>query len=301
MRTAFKNDDEGWPARPGGERFMGDVTKTLNAVMILSWEADGMAYDETFIAEVADLLGLGVEGIGRAVEEVESKRDNGTWGGRRRTVLEQAMERLESAGVAGLLPTEGPVADRLDGLLKRFAHDAEDDALSAFIDDDDEADDSDSGDEAVTGTADLFTFDDASVDPIDDGIEEADDTDDVDPFEELGVGAGPPPRGDEPRSAADDALDALLGDYDDDEDTTITNALDDTADPATETAENEAGLSSETAAPVQTSEAVYTMLLRTVWVDGILDPAEVQLLTRKRQELDITFERHLELVREVVG
>ena len=43
------------------------------------------------------------------------------------------------------------------------------------------------------------------------------------------------------------------------------------------------------------------MLLQTVWVDGILDPAEVRLLSKKRVELNITFERHLELVEEVIG
>ena len=43
------------------------------------------------------------------------------------------------------------------------------------------------------------------------------------------------------------------------------------------------------------------MLLQTVWVDGILDPAEVRLLSKKRAELNISFERHLELVDELIG
>jgi hypothetical protein len=49
------------------------------------------------------------------------------------------------------------------------------------------------------------------------------------------------------------------------------------------------------------SERIYVMLLQTVWVDGILDPAEVRLLSKKRAELNITFERHLELVDELIG
>ena len=48
-------------------------------------------------------------------------------------------------------------------------------------------------------------------------------------------------------------------------------------------------------------ESTYVMLLQTVWVDGILDPAEVRLLAKKRVELDISFDRHLELVEELIG
>jgi len=46
---------------------------------------------------------------------------------------------------------------------------------------------------------------------------------------------------------------------------------------------------------------VYKMLLETVWVDDILDPAEVSMLSRKREELEISFETHLGLVREMLG
>ena len=49
------------------------------------------------------------------------------------------------------------------------------------------------------------------------------------------------------------------------------------------------------------AESTYVMLLQTVWVDGILDPAEVRLLAKKRVELDISFDRHLELVGELIG
>jgi len=49
------------------------------------------------------------------------------------------------------------------------------------------------------------------------------------------------------------------------------------------------------------AEATYVMLLQTVWVDGILDPAEVRLLSKKRSELEISFKRHLELVDDLLG
>ena len=59
----------------------------------------------------------------------------------------------------------------------------------------------------------------------------------------------------------------------------------------------------EAAAPAtnNSSEATYKLLLETVWVDDILDPSEVALLARKRGELGLSFERHLQLVRDIIG
>ena len=45
----------------------------------------------------------------------------------------------------------------------------------------------------------------------------------------------------------------------------------------------------------------YKMVLETVWVDGILDPGEVHLLAKRRDELGLSFEEHLDLVREMLG
>ena len=49
------------------------------------------------------------------------------------------------------------------------------------------------------------------------------------------------------------------------------------------------------------AKAAYRMVLETVWVDGILDPGEVNLLARKREDLGISFEEHLDLVRDMLG
>ena len=46
--------------------------------------------------------------------------------------------------------------------------------------------------------------------------------------------------------------------------------------------------------------AGYEMLMSTCWIDGILDPAEAKLLSRKRVELGITFEQHLEILRNIL-
>ena len=54
--------------------------------------------------------------------------------------------------------------------------------------------------------------------------------------------------------------------------------------------------------PVQPeSKEAYRMVLETVWVDGVLDPGEVNLLARKREDLGISFEEHLSIVRDMLG
>ena len=57
---------------------------------------------------------------------------------------------------------------------------------------------------------------------------------------------------------------------------------------------------SETPVQPEAKEA-YRMVLETVWVDGVLDPGEVNLLARKREDLGISFEEHLTIVRDMLG
>ena len=105
--------------------------------------------------------------------------------------------------------------------------------------------------------------------------------DDVDPFEELGIGSRTNKSTSEIENTDYDALSDLMDD--------------DADDIMGESVSTEMGLQKNT------GESTYVMLLQTVWVDGILDPAEVRLLAKKRVELNITFERHLELVEELIG
>ena len=105
--------------------------------------------------------------------------------------------------------------------------------------------------------------------------------DDVDPFEELGIGSRSITSTNKKEvSEGYDAFSELMNDDLADDDIERGN-------------DSEEGHSK--------SESIYVMLLQTVWVDGILDPAEVRLLSKKRAELNITFERHLELVEELIG
>jgi hypothetical protein len=137
------------------------------------------------------------------------------------------------------------------------------DGLEAFMDDEDEEEPADSGPIPVEND------------------EEEDDDDDM--FATLGV-AGPSvalaPSGE------DDIFAAFMDEDDDDED-------DDQAAPDS--------VSAPSTTPQNNGIEAYRMVLETVWVDGILDPGEVHLLAKRREDLGISFEEHLELVREMLG
>ena len=136
------------------------------------------------------------------------------------------------------------------------------DGLDAFMEDDEEA-------EETTGT-----------EPVE--VESPDEEDDdEDMFATLGV-SGPAV------SLASTGEEDILAAFMDDED-------EDSQEPEVED-ESE---SPEPAAQPDAMDA-YRMVLETVWVDGILDPGEVNLLARKREDLGISFEEHLALLREML-
>jgi len=123
---------------------------------------------------------------------------------------------------------------------------------------------------------------------------DSEDHSDVDPFEELGIGSRVNAISKEENE--DRGYDALSDLVDDEED------LDD-SDFGHGSLVEEMGFEPKPSNQnnVSKAEATYVMLLQTVWVDGILDPAEVRLLAKKRSELGISFERHLKLVDELLG
>jgi len=137
------------------------------------------------------------------------------------------------------------------------------DGLEAFMDDDDEDEPADSAPVVIEHQDD-----------------DADDDDDL--YATLGV-AGPSVA--LASSGEEDLLSAFMDDDDDEEE-----ANEDTA-TAQETSTT----------PQNDGMEAYRMVLETVWVDGILDPGEVHLLTKRRDALGISFEEHLELVREMLG
>ena len=136
------------------------------------------------------------------------------------------------------------------------------DGLDAFMEDDEEA-------EETTGT-----------EPVE--VESPDEEDDdEDMFATLGV-SGPAV------SLASTGEEDILAAFMDDEDE--------------ESQEPEVEDESESPEPAAQPDAMdaYRMVLETVWVDGILDPGEVNLLARKREDLGISFEEHLALLREML-
>ena len=123
---------------------------------------------------------------------------------------------------------------------------------------------------------------------------DSEDHSDVDPFEELGIGSRANAISkEENEDRGYDALSDLVDDEEDLENSDFSHGS------LLERTDFEPKPSNQN--DVSKAEATYVMLLQTVWVDGILDPAEVRLLAKKRSELGISFERHLKLVDELLG
>jgi len=113
-----------------------------------------------------------------------------------------------------------------------------------------------------------------------DVVQDEEEEDDDDLFATLGV-AGPSVS--LSSSGEDDILAAFMDDDDEE--------IDDPTEPTDETSTS----------PQSEALEAYRMVLETVWVDGILDPGEVNLLAKRRDELGLSFEEHLSLVREMLG
>lgn len=148
------------------------------------------------------------------------------------------------------------------GIQANISNASSSDGLEAFMEDDEE--------EAMEAA------------PTVESEQEEDDDDDV--FATLGV-AGPSVA--LASSGQDDILAAFMDDEDEPEEENSDDEVED--EPAPQ-------------APAQPdAKEAYKMVLETVWVDGVLDPGEVNLLARKREDLGITFEEHLAIVREMLG
>ena len=167
-------------------------------------------------------------------------------------------------------PESGPESedDEVDffaelGVETPTSADNSSDGLEAFMDDDE---DDDMPTESV---------------PVEEENHEDDDDDDL--FATLGV-AGPSVA----LSTSEDE-DILAAFMDDDEVEEETNDEEPIPEPETPAESQDDAIEA------------YRMVLETVWVDGILDPGEVHLLAKRREDLGISFEKHLEMVREMLG
>ena len=118
----------------------------------------------------------------------------------------------------------------------------------------------------------------------------SEDEEDIDPFAELEIGTKPAYQG---------GKDPLSIFEDDDDDPF--SAFSEGEEVVSFDEKDVPDLKNGSASSKNPAESTYKLLLETVWVDDILDPSEVKLLARKRGELGLSFERHLQLVREIIG
>jgi hypothetical protein len=138
-----------------------------------------------------------------------------------------------------------------------------------------------------------------SIIPLDEaGVVEEDE--DVDPFKELG--AMRPNVVESTNTNVNDALAAFMDEdeYQGPENTIVFEGEDATEDEPIEQEEVEEKIQVETEKPRAQPEELYRFLLEGVWIDDVLDPAEVALMARKRRELGISFETHLKVLKQVL-
>ncbi len=138
---------------------------------------------------------------------------------------------------------------------------------------------------------------------FDDNIPDTDE-DDIDPFAELEIGTSDVASVDYPDALADLEDDPLAA-FEDDEYSEPQATIKFVEEPKEAVvsfdAQDAPTPSEPSSSKPNKSESTYRLLLETVWVDDILDPSEVELLARKRGELGISFEKHLQLVRGIIG
>ncbi len=130
------------------------------------------------------------------------------------------------------------------------------------------------------------------------------DEEEIDPFAELEIGTKSSYRGGNDALSMFEEEDDPLAAFADDDDLLSSFADEDESvgeEPVMSFTDEKVPELKNGAAESNPSEATYKLLLETVWVDDILDPSEVELLARKRRELGLSFERHLQLVRDIIG
>tara|TARA_X000000368_G_C23053846_1_gene722861 strand:+ start:120 stop:998 length:879 start_codon:yes stop_codon:yes gene_type:complete len=290
--------------------------------MVIAFERKGVIdQDLKIIKAVQDELNLTDEDKFDALEHIKKFRGNGDWSGKRDAVVSVAIDRIEEAIEDNLIESSS-ITNALTKLInvtlneqKPRNNSTSNDPLAAFEDDEEEIPDTSlkfgfegeeeeeevipvelietkEDDEDIESNSivsqEAFSLGDSEVDD-----EEVDD-EEVDPFDLIG-GRNNTNSGNG-ESTYRDPLDELMDEVDDEElqvETIELGSVDD---------EEESDTESEKETVTSDSQIIemYRMMLDTVWVDDIIDPSEVALLARKRKELDISFETHMELVREML-
>lgn len=300
---------------------MVEPERILHSVMVIAFERKGVIDQGLkIIKAVQDELNLTDEDKFDALEHIKKFRGNGDWSGKRDAVVSVAIDRIEEAIEDNLIESSS-ITNALTKLInvtlneqKPRNNSTSNDPLAAFEDEDEEMpdtslkfgfedeeeeevipvelietkeDDEDIESDSIV-SQEAFSLGDSEVDD-----EEVDD-EEVDPFDLIG-GRNNTNSGNG-ESTYRDPLDELMDEVDDEElqvETIELGSVDDEEESDTESEK-------ETVTSDSKIIEMYRMMLDTVWVDDIIDPSEVALLARKRKELDISFETHMELVREML-
>jgi hypothetical protein len=288
---------------------MVEPERVLHSVMVIAFERKG-AIDEDLkiIKAIQNELNLGNEEKSDALEHIKKFRGTGDWSGKRDAVVSVAIDRIEEA-IDEKQVNNPSIINALTKLinvtLDQQKPSNNSDPLAAFEEEEEEVQDSslkfgldDEEDEEIIPVElvneeedeeeSLLTQDSFSLGETEE--EELDDDEEIDPFDLIG-GREPSNSGNN-ESTYKDPLEELMDEVDDEEIQVETIELDSDDD-------NENEPIKEDASENQIIE-MYRMMLDTVWVDDVIDPSEVALLARKRKDLDISFETHMKLVREML-
>ena len=281
---------------------MVEPERVLHSVMVIAFERKG-AIDEDLkiIRAIQNDLNLGEDEKSDALEHIRKFRGDGSWSGKRDAVVSVAIERIEEAIEEGQIKNSGIInaLKKLINVTLEQQRPSNNDPLAAFEEDEEEIQDS-SLKFGLDDKEDTEEFDDSDDDSIltqdsfslEENTEEFDDDEEIDPFDLIG-GAGTSDS-ETNGSTYKDPLEELMDEVEDEEIQENTIELD-----SNEPDENEKKPVKEQNSSDQIIE-MYRMMLDTVWVDDVIDPSEVALLARKRKDLDISFETHMELVREML-
>ena len=282
---------------------MVEPERVLHSVMVIAFERKG-AIDEDLkiIKAIQNELNLGEDEKSDALEHIRKFRGDGSWSGKRDAVVSVAIERIEEAIEEGQIKNSGIInaLKKLINVTLEQQRPSNNDPLAAFEEDEEEIQDSSLKFGLDDEEEDTEEFDDSDDDSIltqdsfslEEDTEEFDDDEEIDPFDLIG-GAGTSGSGTN-GSTYKDPLEELMNEVDDEEIQEDTIELD-----SNEPDENEKKPVKEQDSSNQIIE-MYRMMLDTVWVDDVIDPSEVALLARKRKDLNISFETHMELVREML-
>ncbi len=299
---------------------MVEPERVLHSVMVIAFERKGKIDPGLKIIKAVQAeLNLGEDEKIDALEHIEKFRGDGDWSGKKDAIISVAISRINEAIDDGLISSSS-IINAITKLINVTLDEqkSSDDPLAAFEEE---------GEGEIQNTSLKFGLDDEeeevpvelveaeedqaledigghlmveasgiNTEDMDEGIEEVDD-EEIDPFdliggrEELGSNNG--------NAGYKDPLEELMDEVEDEEGLTDTIELEGDGGLEIESQEDDSKKG-----PVSSESQIiemYRMMLDTVWVDDVIDPSEVALLTRKRKDLDISFETHMQLVREMLG